>query len=467
MQPGSLESGEYSRKCRRPSVVMVLLALLVLAVACTQTSPAATETPSPTPRASTTSTSTPTATLTPTATASPTPEVTATHTFVSIPTPTTTPFPTPTATLSAPSGLESAFRDILERVTEIRGLEPLEDIIPRFMTRDQLMDVLIEDLDDQRDDILKSQRLLKVLDLIPQDADLLQMLLDLYTEQVLGFYDTETRELYVIKGLEEITPLDEVTLAHEYVHALQQQHFDIHTMSEAAEDDSEASSALTALIEGDASVVQVQYMASFLTSQERRGIFDSSSDSSVFDSSPYAVQQDLLFPYSAGQNLVTALLLQGGWEAVDAAYRSPPVSTEQVLHPAKYLQGEAPTSVALPDLATVLGAGWIEVYTDVMGEFSLRTYLETRTSREAAQRASTGWGGDRFALLEGPGGEQALAVLSVWDSERDAQELFDALDDSDSVPSEGFLGLAGDRVLWVLSPSSALTESVRAQFPGF
>ena len=102
-----------------------------------------------------------------------------------------------------------------------------------------------------------------------------------------------------------------------------------------------------------------------------------------------------------------------------------------------------------------------------MGEFSLRVYLETRTSTETAFQASTGWGGDRFTLLEGPNGEQALAVLCVWDSEQDAQEFFNALDDSHSVPSEGFLGLTGDQVLWVISQSEPLTQSIRDQFPGF
>ena len=457
MPPSSSEPGERFKKYARSPVATVLIALLALAAACSQASPTAIPPPVPT------ATSTPESTTTP----SPTPVATPTHNFTSLPTPTATPSDTSTAIQPTPPALDPVFGQILERVTEIRGLEPLEDLSPKFMTRDQLMDLLIEELEKEREDIIKSQKLLKILGLIPRNGDLLQMLLDLYTEQVLGFYDTETKELYVIKGLQEITPLDEVTLAHEFVHALQQQHFDIHSMSEALEDDSEANFALAALIEGDASAVQVQYMSSYLTSQERQEIFNSSSYSPVFDSSPYFLQRDLLFPYSEGQSLVTALRLQGQWKALDNAYRNPPVSTEQVLHPTKYFQGEAPTVVTLPELASALGQGWEEVYTDVMGEFSLKSYLETRTSRDTARRASTGWGGDGFALLEGPNEEQALAVLSAWDSERDAQEFFDALNDSDSVPSDGFLGLVGDEVLWIISPSSALTESIRAQFPGF
>ena len=111
----------------------------------------------------------------------------------------------------------------------------LEEVVPMFMTREELAASLIEDLEEEREEILKSEALLKILGMIPQDADLYQMLLDLYGEQVVGFYDTETQELYMIKDIEEITPLEEVTLAHEYVHALQQQYFDIHTLGEEAD----------------------------------------------------------------------------------------------------------------------------------------------------------------------------------------------------------------------------------------
>ena len=359
------------------------------------------------------------------------------------------------------------FDQILTWVVEIRGLAPLKAIVPKFMTRQQLESSLREDLEEDRDDILNSQEVLKTIGLLPQDADLYQMLLSLYTEQVVGFYDTETEELYVIRGLEELTPLDELTLAHEYTHALQQQHFDIHALSQEADDDSEAGSALISLIEGDATTVQVEYMFTHFTAQERQEVFDISGDSPIFDASPYVLQESLLFPYSQGSVLVNSILFSGRWEGVNRAYGAPPVSTEQVMHPEKYLEGELPVTVSLPDVATALGQGWAVVYEDVMGEFFLRTYLETRASAEVASRAAAGWGGDRFKLMTGPGEAQALIVLLAWDSERDAQEFFDALDSSDSVPRVGFLGLLEDSVLWVLAISRATTDEVLSLFQKF
>jgi hypothetical protein len=363
--------------------------------------------------------------------------------------------------------LTPIFDQILARVAAIRGLAPIGPILPKFMTREQLTTTLTEDLDEDRDDILNSQELLKIMGMIPLGADLYQMLLSLYTEQVVGFYDPETKELYVIKGIEELTPLDELTLAHEYTHALQQQHFDIHTLTQNVEDDSEAESALSALIEGDAATVQGEYMFTYLTSQQQQEAVNSSGDSPIFDASPYILQRSLLFPYIHGVGLVNTLRLSGGWVGIDNAFRNAPVSTEQVLHPEKYLEGEMPVTVSLPNVATALGQGWKVVYDDVMGEFFLRTYLETRTRADLASRAAAGWGGDRFNLVTGPQGEHALVVLLTWDSGRDAQEFFDALDSSNSVPDEGFLGLKDDRVVWVLSTSSAITDAIVSVFPGF
>ena len=439
----------------RPTIV--LLTLLLLLAACTQSQPTATATLSLTPSPTSTPLRIPTTTTVSTSPSAQTPVVT----------PSPTASPTPTTTQATPSVLTPIFDQILTGVVEIRGLDPLKTIIPKFMTREQLADTLREDLEESRDDIQNSQELLEIMGLISRDADLYELLLSLYAEQVVGFYDTETEELYVIKGIAELTPLDELTLAHEYTHALQQQHFDIHTLTEAVEDDSEAGDALVALIEGDATTVQVEYMFTYLTSQERDEVLNASGDSPIFDASPYVLQQSLLFPYSEGAVMVNTLLFSGEWEGINNAYRNPPISTEQVLHPEKYLEGEKPVTVSLPDVATALGQGWEMVYEDVMGEFFIKTYLETRTGAPLAARAAAGWGGDRFNLMAGPQGDQALVVLLEWDSERDAQEFFDALDSSNSVPNEGFLGIKTDRVLWIVSTSGSTTDEIVSLFPEF
>ncbi len=421
--------------------IIALLTLLLLLVACTQSQ--------------STTTSAPTIVPTLNLTATPPGVLTATEPS------------TPNTASSTPSALTPLFDEILERVAEIRGLDPLKAISPKFMTREQLANTLRENLDESRDDIRNSQDVMKIMGLIPQNADLYELLLSMYGEQVLGFYNPETEELYVIKGMAALTPLEELTLAHEYTHALQQQHFDIHNMGKAVEDDSDADAALSALIEGDAIAVQTEYMLTYLTSEQRENLFGDSGGSPMFDASPYILQESLQFPYRDGQVLVKNLILAKQWKRVNDAYMKPPVSTEQVLHFAKFEEGENPATISLPDLSTALGQDWEMVYEDVLGEFFLETFLETRAAAPLPARAAEGWGGDRFNLMTGPQGEQAMVTLLAWDSKMDAQEFFNTLDSSNSVPEDGFLGINGDHVLWVFSPSRAITDEIVSLFPDF
>ena len=443
-----------------------LLVIALLTATCTQEQ--ATESPSTTP-ASATATTTPSPV--PSATMQPT-IVAATATSTLAPAPTATAAMPPTATSrpdtdAAPSA--TVYEEVLRRVSDIRGLHPTEPINPQFKTRDELAAFLEEDLEEDLDEIMKVQEVLRLLELIPADANLTELLLELYTEQVAGFYDSGEEELFLIgEQQDELSVQEEVTLAHEFVHALQQQHYDIDSMLETAEDNSDAASAVIALVEGDAVSVELQYASQHIT-RERIQEFLSSAEggSSVFDSTPYFLQQDLLFPYVEGPTFVFVLRRSMESGLIDQAYSNPPVSTEQVLHPQKYLSGEDPITVELRDSLAALGQGWKNVYGNVMGEFFLRTYLETRLGQGTANPIAAGWGGDRYALYSGPDGEYALVSLIVWDTARDAREFYEAMLSSQSVAPEGFLGIEGDRVLWIVSPSRQVTHALLSIWPGF
>ena len=407
----------------------------------------------------------------------PTPTSIPTPTFTLVPkptptmTPTSTPIPTPTPTLAPtpiePSALNTLLESVLQRVSAIRDLQPTHEIAPQFISREELAGRLMKNLEEEREELAKDQDLLIVLGLIPQDTDLYQLYLDLLTEQVAGFYDPETEELYVIQDVAEFTPAQEITLAHEYVHALQQQHFDIHTMAEAVKEDSDAEGAHAALIEGGATFAEIQYLFEYLTFEQQRQVFENIPDSPVFDASTYFIQQSLLFPYNSGSEFILALQGSGQWAHINDAYDNPPVSTEQVLHPEKYLARENPVAVSLPNLANILGEEWMQIDTDVMGEFVLRTYLETLTNVGIAADAAAGWGGDRFTLLKGPQRERALALLTVWDSTKDTSEFLNALRPSFQELETGLLAQKENQVLLILAPSKELVATIRDLFSGF
>jgi len=125
---------------------------------------------------------------------------------------------------------------------------------------------------------------------------------------------------------------------------------------------------------------------------------------------------------------VAQVYKQGGWEAVSAAYKSLPKSTEQVMHQEKYAANELPQKVSVRDVSATLGRGWRMADNDVQGEWGCYILLdELLQSADVSRRAAAGWGGDRYALFTGPRKTDVVVALkTVWDTDADAREFFDA-----------------------------------------
>ena len=116
-----------------------------------------------------------------------------------------------------------------------------------------------------------------------------------------------------------------------------------------------------------------------------------------------------------------------GWKNASSLYKEVPESTEQILHPEKYMNArDVPVSVDSPGSFQPLVDGWDPIYRNVLGEFSLMLLLKQFIEQSAAERASAGWGGDMVELYEAGDGRLTLFLRSVWDSDQDAREFFDA-----------------------------------------
>jgi len=224
--------------------------------------------------------------------------------------------------------------------------------------------------------------------------------------------------------------MDRTTLAHELTHALQDQRFGLERLTDegaGAGLDSEAKSAFRALVEGDASLLESQYTDGHIAPHEylwiARHLID--HDRSALEQTPRFIRDSLGFPYEAGEVFVRALHAEGGWPAVDAAYADPPISTEQILHPERYLAGDRPRRVPMVALTDTLGSRWRWVDEDIVGEFALRQHIATAISPTLAAVAAEGWGGDRYVVFHNDVvDETALLVRTVWDSPEDAGEFF-------------------------------------------
>jgi hypothetical protein len=133
---------------------------------------------------------------------------------------------------------------------------------------------------------------------------------------------------------------------------------------------------------------------------------------------------DIMFPYTAGLDFATALYNQGGMEAIDTAWQDLPQSTEQILHPDRYLAGDEPQIVTLPPLTSTLGADWRLLDQNTFGEFYLRQYLSQQLDENSVEVAATGWGGDQYAVYRNEAdGTLTMVLRLAWDSAQDKAEF--------------------------------------------
>lgn len=370
----------------------------------------------------------------PTATAGPTATL---RTIVDPPGPTSTPAAgeTPgTQITGVPPSVAGQMDRIQEQVTSFRGLTLKTELMRDLMTEDELREVVVNDFfaDYTAEDARKDAIELNVMGLLPAGMDLLKFYQDLYSEQIAGYYDQETKEMYVIGS--EFKGTERLTYAHEFTHALQDQNYDLEKLldEDTCDADSEYCAAVTALVEGDAVLAEQLWFLSNGTEQDRNDInaFYDTYKSPVYDSAPEYMKQDFLFPYSQGFDFVYGLYGSGKWAAVDAAYANLPVSTEQILHPEKY-PDEVPAKVEIADLTEQLGPGWSEYDRNTMGEWYTYLILSSgfdtgfRVPAEDANAAAAGWGGDTYLFLFNESNDDTAFVwLSVWDSQKEAVEFF-------------------------------------------
>ena len=352
----------------------------------------------------------------------------------------TVPAPAPTATPAlaatqqagsqlAPE-LAALVADLGPKVAVWRGLEPW-DVPATLMTPEEFEVWLPAKFEEEfpAEEAASDQLEWELLGLIRPEQSLYELRLALYTERAAGFYDSEAEEIVIIGDHDAAAPRLVATLAHEYVHALQDRAFDLDALEDSIDDNQDALIALRALVEGDATVAGILYAERMLRREElAKPSSAGQPPDDAFSKSPAALQAILIFPYVAGQTYV-ATLLGDGWKAVDAAYARLPASTEQVLHPEKYAANEAPLEVDLPSLTGVLPAGWSEVRRDVVGEFMVSVLLGGGNARSAAAGAAAGWGGDAYALYRNQRGLGLLAMKFRWDTEHDLDEFWTVMVD--------------------------------------
>jgi hypothetical protein len=305
---------------------------------------------------------------------------------------------------------------IAQRVEALRRLRFEELPDPVEVTAEQARREGLESLDrDYPAERLEAdETVYRLLGLIDPEADLRELSGYLFGEGVAGYYDPRDGRLRVVEGAGTGTRvLEEMILAHELTHALEDQRFGLETAS--ATDD--RTLARSALHEGAASALMYAYVREHFTAEETLGGLLSSAFQDTGGLPPF-LQAQVLFAYVSGERFVSELLRRGGWALVDTAYEvRRPASTEQILHPDAYFDADEPQPVRIP---RVLGAGWERALAGTWGE------LQTRELLGGADVAAAGWGGDRYELWR-RGDDTALVMRWRWDTPRDEAEFDERL----------------------------------------
>ena len=364
-------------------------------------------------------------------------------------------------------------RRIQAEVSALRGLPFKRPVRYGVQTRQAFRGFVREELERempqaQRAGLSKSYA---QMGFVAEGFDLAQALEEALTTQVAAYYDPRRRALWVLGGSRPPTaasaPGDEV-IAHELQHALQDQHFDLVEFDggegNARGLDEDERSARHFVAEGEAMFVMLAWqMGSGAGGEKRLGplavaglrmtvtmlaaadltelfaVFrqgsaaaglsaENRADLEALANLPPVIAIPLVEPYLKGALLVSEVWGRGGWPAVDDLFRHPPASTEEALHPDRFLaHRDPPVHIRAPASPPPLLQGK-PLASEVLGELGWRIYFKT-CQQPGGEQAAAGWGGDRYWswLLHG---KPVVLTATRWDSEAEAREFFAAYEAS-------------------------------------
>lgn len=326
-------------------------------------------------------------------------------------------------------GLTADEQKIIQLTEETRGITAETKLAPVYKTADELRQDLIEQLEETTDeDLARELALYNILGFAPEDFDLRQFYVDLYTEQIAGFYDPDENAMYLIT---DIDPRENaLTLAHEYTHYLQYNYepFDkvLNYDDDFCEENGETCIIINSLIEGDASLTENLLDVEETVLQAPDEQTATASSSSVFDNAPKYFQDSLLFPYLYGFDFVAYHYLKGGFDAVNDLFINLPESVEQIMHPEKYLK-DSPVTVTLEPFRSMIVKDFEPVQEDVLNEADIMEILgggydaDWQLSERQAAAGAEGWGGGSYIFAR-KDGKPLFFTKVIWDSEEDAKE---------------------------------------------
>jgi hypothetical protein len=308
---------------------------------------------------------------------------------------------------AAAAEFTAAADEVLAQMSEITGLKLRTPVKKTLRSREEIRAYVISEMNEDKEPAERyaSARSAEAFGLLPRGFDIDSFMIDLLTEQIAGLYDPKAHEFYIADWIP--LPDQKMVMAHELTHALEDQHFQIETWVKAARPNDDGELAREAVLEGSAMAAMIDY----LLNESGRSLKDLPDiDPSVLvgdmgatpalKKAPPFLKDALVFPYFAGLTFSADLLKSNGWKDLPIVFSKPPISTQQIMHPALYHSGKAPSTVNLPDVGKLLGPDWTRLEENIMGEFGWKEVLKQFLGENRAKALSAAWDGDRYVVYE-------------------------------------------------------------------
>lgn len=360
------------------------------------------------------------------------------------------PAPQDSASTWTQEELERVSLEIQGDVEKLRGAQFQGAVPVRLSSKEQFVTYALERTErmEPKSKRAADETIQKMLGLIPPDMDLLTGTMRMLQDQVGGFYDPTTKTFYLMDNCPE--GLAKIVLAHELGHALDDQLYDIDGTLKQVAERSDMALAYQSVVEGSGTAVMARWTKEHMKPMEllRMSSMEAEQTASMARS-PMILWKPLMSAYLKGaaflartDNVMRGQMASGTNADIEQAFRFPPKSSEQILHPAKYWDKDSrdePVAVQQSVNEAVLG-DWKVLRRDVMGELALAIWCIVPAQRSTVggkdianavgmdytSPAAEGWGGDEILLLGTEQGARILRWVSAWDTARDAAEFFGA-----------------------------------------
>ena len=329
-----------------------------------------------------------------------------------------------------PSSWDPRIQSIVDAVQQDRGLQFSHPVKVNFLSSGAFQKLVGQgDAPSASDRVALQQQAaeLRALGLASGQLDLATLETKADQVDTVGYYDTDTKQIYV--DGDQLTPYVRVTVAHELTHVLQDQRLNLARLDNLPDDQQ---TSISALVEGDAVTVENDYEsalssadqklydqeATAISQQGSSGTSGSSGNSGSGGGEPGFLADAASFPYDFGPTFVDALLAAGGNSRLDNAFSQPPTEEAEIVDPSRYLAHVPPTAVAVPALPA--GAKRLQPPA-TFGQLSMAEVLGTRLGY-AAWTDVSGWSGDS-SLLYDVGGRTCVVIDTALDGKAGADRF--------------------------------------------